>query len=93
MAFNVGGNLLLVPHFGVTASAWLTVATELGVCAGAIVGMRTRMVFAPILQTTRIPVLAALAMTGTGLALHPWPVVAMVAATLVFVVVTVVLGG
>jgi len=93
LAFNVGGNVALVPHFGVTASAWLTVATELGVCGGAIIGMRHRMTYAPLLRTSLVPTLAALAMIGAALALRPWPVVAMAAATATFVVVTVVLGG
>jgi PST family polysaccharide transporter len=93
LAFNVGGNVALVPHFGVTASAWLTVATELGVCGGAFIGMRHRMTYAPLLRTSLVPTVAALAMIGTALALRPWPVVAMASATATFVVVTVVLGG
>jgi O-antigen/teichoic acid export membrane protein len=36
LVFNVVGNLLLVPRYGVTASAWLTVATELIVCGAAL---------------------------------------------------------
>jgi O-antigen/teichoic acid export membrane protein len=93
LAFNVGGNLTLVPRFGVTASAWLTVATEIGVCAGSAVGMRHRMVYAPLLRTSLVPAVAALAMIGTALALRPWPVVAMAVAVATFVIVTVVLGG
>ncbi len=93
LAFNVGGNLALVPHFGVTASAWLTVATELGVCAGAMVGMRHRMTYAPLLRTSLVPALATVAMIGAVLALRPWPVVAIATAAATFIIVTVVLGG
>jgi O-antigen/teichoic acid export membrane protein len=32
---NVSGNVLLIPHFGAMACAWLTVATEAIVCAGS----------------------------------------------------------
>ena len=93
LAFNVAGNLVLVPRFGVTASAWLTVATELGVCVGSAVGMRRRMVFGPLLRTTIVPASAILAMIGAALALRHWPVVAMAVAVATFVMVTVVLGG
>jgi O-antigen/teichoic acid export membrane protein len=40
--FNVCGNLLLVPRYGVVASAWLTVATELFVLVSAAVVIRDR---------------------------------------------------
>ena len=93
LAFNVGGNLALVPRFGVTASAWLTVATEIGVCSGSILGMRHRMVYTPLLRASLVPALATLAMIGTALALRPWPVVAMAVAVATFVIVAVVLGG
>lgn len=93
LVFNVGGNLALVPRFGVTASAWLTVATEIGVCAGSMVGMRHRMVLAPMLRTTTVPVLAVAAMVGAALALRPWPVPAMALGAGVFFAVTFFLGG
>lgn len=93
LAFNVAGNLALVPHFGVTASAWLTVVTELGVCSGAIVGMRHSMTYAPLLRASLVPGLAIVAMIGAALALRPWPLVAMAAAAATFIIVTIVLGG
>ena len=78
LAFNVGANLALVPRFGVTASAWLTVATEIGVCAGSVISS------AAVWSTPRYsvrpscPALAALAMIGTALRFGPglwsrWP--------------------
>ena len=43
LVVNVGGNFALVPRFGVTASAWLTVATERLVAAGSVYLVRARL--------------------------------------------------
>ncbi len=40
IVFTVVGNVVLAPRYGVTASAWLTVATELLVCGGALYLLR-----------------------------------------------------
>jgi len=90
---NVVGNLLLVPRFGVTASAWLTVATEVGVCAGSAVGMRRTIDMGPVWRVTRAPLAAVAAMVVVGAATASWPVPSMVAAAVAFFAVLVALGG
>ena len=93
LSFNVAGNLLLVPRFGVTASAWLTVATEVGVCAGSVIGIRHWLDLRPTLRVSVAPVAAAAAMAAVGMATVQWPVPSMVAAGAVFIAVLVLLGG
>lgn len=39
LALNVSMNILLVPHFGIVASAWLTVITELAVTLGMTIDL------------------------------------------------------
>jgi len=90
---NVCGNLLLVPHFGVTASAWLTVATEAGVCAGSVVAMRPTIDMGPIVRVSLVPLVALGAMVVVGGTTRSWPIPSMAAAGAVFVIVLGVLGG
>ncbi|HLZ09883.1 MAG TPA: polysaccharide biosynthesis C-terminal domain-containing protein, partial [Chloroflexota bacterium] len=50
LVFNIGGNLLLIPHFGARASAGLTGLTELLVLALSLTAMRCAFGFLPPLQ-------------------------------------------
>lgn len=84
LVVNVVGNLLLVPRHGVVASAWLTLVTELVVCTGSVLALQGRMDFGPALRVGVVPVLATIALIGTGLLLGARPVVAMVAAATAF---------
>ncbi len=45
IALNVAGNLVLVPRIGVAAAAWMTLATELLVCLGALMALRSELSF------------------------------------------------
>ena len=93
LVFNVAGNLIFVPHFGVTASAWLTVLTELLVCAGSIIGMRHSLEFGPMVHTTLVPALALAAMIAVWLGTRQWSVVSLVTSCLAYGIVLSVLGG
>jgi len=93
LVFNVVGNFVLVPHYGVSASAWLTVATELGVCCGSITAMYRHLDFAPMLKTTVVPAVAAGAMIVAWIATSRWFVPSIVVSGVVYVGTLSVLGG
>lgn len=90
---NVGGNLLLVPRYGVTASAWLTLATELVVAAGSLGALRGRLALAPLIRPTLRPALAVVAAGAVGVVLSGDVLVAVPAAAAVFVALVAVLGA
>jgi O-antigen/teichoic acid export membrane protein len=81
---NVGGNLLLVPVYGVTASAWLTVATEIFVCASSLYVLRGRVGYSALLNAATRPAVALVGMAATGAALQARPALGIPAAGLVF---------
>ncbi len=93
LVFNVAGNLALVPHFGVTASAWLTVATEVGVALGFALGLRGLIEFRWAVRVTVVPVLAMLAMVGVWALTDRWVLPSMVASGVAFLAALIVLGG
>jgi O-antigen/teichoic acid export membrane protein len=74
LVLNVGGNLLLTPRWGIGAAAWLTVATEVLVCAGSALILRDRVPYAALLRVSRIPVaaVAVAATAGSLLGARPW---------------------
>jgi O-antigen/teichoic acid export membrane protein len=84
IALNVGGNVILLPRYGVTASAWLTAATELLVCAGAILVMTRRLSFRRAALLTARPLLAIALAVGVALALGRWELVAALASAISF---------
>jgi O-antigen/teichoic acid export membrane protein len=90
---NLVGNLVLVPRFGVTASAWLTVATEVAVCLGYLLALRGRVPVGPVVARSRAPLAAGAALLAVGVPLAGRPSVGIPAAALVFAVVLVGLGG
>ena len=76
IALNVGGNLLLVPHYGVEAAAWLTVATEAFVCGGSLLLLRREFAFGSLLRTTAKPTIAVAVAGAASLLLFAWPLIA-----------------
>ena len=84
IVFNVAGNLLLVPRYGVIASAWLTVATELLVLSAATVVVRDRVDLRQTMRATLRPSLAVGTSAVVALLLLPYPLVAILAATATF---------
>jgi O-antigen/teichoic acid export membrane protein len=93
LVINAGGNLLLVPHFGVLASAWLTLATEAFVCAASILGLRGRVGFRPLLLVSRAPLVAVAALVAVGLPLAGHVFIGVPLAGAAFLVVLVLLRG
>jgi O-antigen/teichoic acid export membrane protein len=93
LVFNVTGNLVLVPHFGVTASAWLTVVTELGIALASALGLRGLVELRWAAKVTLVPTLAITAMVGTWIATDRWVIASIVTSGLAFLAVLVALGG
>jgi O-antigen/teichoic acid export membrane protein len=90
---NVAGNLLLVPQFGVIASAWLTVATEAIVCIGAILLLRGQYGFREMANVSKRPAVALVAFVAVGIALHAVPAIGIPVCSAVFVGVLIGLKG
>jgi O-antigen/teichoic acid export membrane protein len=92
-AFNVAGNLILVPIAGVAAAAWLTFATDVLVGSLALRSLRHAVAFRRILPVTVRPLAALAAALAVELILvhHPWPAVGLGLA--MFVVVATTLGA
>jgi O-antigen/teichoic acid export membrane protein len=86
LAVNVAGNLTLVPHYGVTASAWLTVASEAIVIVYGLAALRHRLSYRLVLSRSRRALLVAGVAGGIGLALGPSHPYAFPAAVGVFAV-------
>jgi O-antigen/teichoic acid export membrane protein len=84
LVVNVAGNLLLVPRYGVAASAWLTVVSELIVISYAVFLLRRRLHYTIVLSRLWKPIAAAACGGAVGIALGPNHPYAMVAAGIAF---------
>ena len=84
VVFNVGGNVLLVPRYGVTASAWLTVATEVIVLGCALAFVRSHVDLRILTRAAARPVLATSCAAIVALALTPFPLVSFLAGATTF---------
>lgn len=91
LVLNVVGNVTLAPRFGVSASAWLTVATELVVCGSSFVVLQRRVALASSFGAAARPALAVCGLAATGLALADSPVVGIPASIATFAALVVVL--
>jgi O-antigen/teichoic acid export membrane protein len=76
---NVALNLVLVPRFGLTAAAVMTVATELVLVGQYLWLLRAELRQIDLGRAVGRPLAAALIMSGLVLALHDLPLVAVVA--------------
>jgi O-antigen/teichoic acid export membrane protein len=93
LIFNVAGNLLLLPHWGVLASAWLTLVTELLVCFGSYLGIRRHAELEPLLRVTLVPAVAVVGLALVGLPLSAHVFIGVPAAALSFFIVLLALHG
>jgi O-antigen/teichoic acid export membrane protein len=93
IAFNVVGNVVLAPRYGVTASAWLTVATEVLVCGGALYVLRGSLGLGSVVGAGLRPAVAVAGLAATGLALSSWPTLGVPAAIGVFLLLLGTLGA
>ncbi len=84
LTLNFGGNVLLLPRVGVIASAWLTAATEVLVCVGALLVMVRRVDFRRALGVSGWPVFAMGVAGGVGLVIPGPRASALVASAVVF---------
>jgi O-antigen/teichoic acid export membrane protein len=82
---NVSGNLLLIPHYGVYAAAWLTSITEVLVCSASVLSLRTELDFRSLASVSLKPLLAAVLAAAPALILidHQWA--ALGSAAVVFI--------
>ena len=81
---NVCGNLLLVPRYGVVASAWLTVATELFVLVSAAVVIRDRVDLRGPMRAVVRPSLAVGSAALVAILLDAHPVAAVLTSVVTF---------
>jgi O-antigen/teichoic acid export membrane protein len=88
ITFNITGNLLLVPRFGVQAAAWLTVATEVIVCSGSLYTLRGELPAAPLLAVSWRPALAVAGAGAVAIGLAQWPVLALAGSATAFLFAT-----
>jgi O-antigen/teichoic acid export membrane protein len=90
---NVCGNVLLLPRYGVSAAAWLTVGTEVLITVGAVMAVRGRVGLRGPVVTTLKPAAAIAVAVAVGLVLARWQVAAALVASLTFVGVLTALRG
>jgi O-antigen/teichoic acid export membrane protein len=84
LSLNFGGNVWLLPRVGVIASAWLTAATELLVCVGALLVMTRQVDFRGAIRISWRPVVAMGAAAAAGFALPGAQGPALLVASLVY---------
>ncbi|MGO9883621.1 MAG: oligosaccharide flippase family protein [Solirubrobacteraceae bacterium] len=92
LTVNVAGNIVLVPRFGVVASAWLTVGSEAIVASYGLVTLSGRISYAAILRATWRPAAAVAVAGSVGWLLGGAGVLAITAAVAIFLMLTVVAG-
>ena len=85
LAVNVAGNLILVPRYGVAASAWLTAACEAIVVTYAIVALRGHVYLRRFAAPSGRSLLAAMVAGLAGLCLVGKPLPAALISIAVFV--------
>jgi O-antigen/teichoic acid export membrane protein len=86
LTVNIVGNILLVPHYGVVASAWLTVACESIAVGYGLAVLRKRLSYWLLFEKLWRPCAAAVIAALPGLVLGADSVVAIAASTAVFIV-------
>ena len=57
---NVGGNLILIPRYGVYAAAWMTSVTEILVCSASVISLRHDLHFGQLSRVSWRPALATI---------------------------------
>jgi O-antigen/teichoic acid export membrane protein len=93
LAINVAGNFLLVPRYGVAASAWLTAVCEAIVISYAVFALHTQVSFRLILERVWRPMLATAAAALAGIVLGADSAVAIGVSLGVFAIAVPLLGA
>jgi O-antigen/teichoic acid export membrane protein len=86
LVINVVGNILLVPHYGIMASAWLTAICEAIVLSYGLVVLRSHVSWRRIGRRAAPSVLSSLLAAGVGLALGHLTAVALPVSIITFAV-------
>jgi O-antigen/teichoic acid export membrane protein len=84
---NIVGNLVLVPRFGVSAAAWMTVATEVVVCGASLLTLRGELSFRECLEVSVRPAAATIGATAVALALLRWQLLAALTSAAAFLLI------
>ena len=87
LVVNVVGNIVLVPRYGVAASAWLTGVCEAIVVSYGVVVLSRRLSYPLVLTRVWRPICAVALASVAGLALGAYDPVSMAASTLTFITV------
>jgi O-antigen/teichoic acid export membrane protein len=93
ITLNVIGNLILVPSYGVVASAWLTAGTEVLVCLAALVVIAKELDLRPSLTASVRPAVAVIVSAAIALLLHRWTIPAVAASSVSFLALMSALGA
>jgi len=82
LSLNVCGNLLLTPHFGIAMAAWLTVVTEVFVCAGSWALLRRSVPVRGLVKVSLVPLGVTAVAVGVGslFSSRPWLALSLSAA-------------
>jgi O-antigen/teichoic acid export membrane protein len=86
IVLNVGGNLILIPRYGVYAAAWMTSVTEVLVCSAAIISLRRDLHFGQLLKVSWRPALATILGSAVALVMIGTQWLALVAGGAVFLI-------
>jgi O-antigen/teichoic acid export membrane protein len=87
LAVNVAGNIVLVPRYGVAASAWLTVVCEGIVVSYAIVALRRRLSYRVLLRRMWRPLAAVTLASAVSLMIGAYGPAAIAAFVVIFLAV------
>jgi len=82
---NIVGNLVLIPHYGAYAAAWMTVVTEVVVCSCALFSLRRDLKWSRLLRVSWRPTLGILLASSAALPLLRSQCLALGAGVAVFV--------
>jgi O-antigen/teichoic acid export membrane protein len=93
LCVNVIGNIVLVPRYGVIASAWLTVGCELIIVSYGVVTLRNRVSLPKVIAPSMTMFIATAAAAALGIALHGSPAIGAPLAIAVFAALVVFLGA
>jgi O-antigen/teichoic acid export membrane protein len=84
LVVNVTGNILLVPHYGVIASAWLTVISEAIVLSYGLVILRAHLSWRRVGRAVWRPAIASVVAAAVGFALRHYDLVGIPLAIVCF---------
>ena len=85
IVLNIAGNIILIPRYGVYAAAWMTVATEVLVCAASVFSLRHEVEFRRLARVSTRPAIAVGFASVAALTVIQWQWIAAPTAAVLFV--------